>query len=104
LGEALALQWGDVDWHGRFVEVRRNYTLGKITTPKNGKARRVDLSQQLMVVLHTLLTQQKTESLRNGRGTLPAWVFCSQTGGLLDPDNVRSRVFYRCLAKARLSS
>jgi integrase len=34
LGEALALQWGDIDWHGRFAEVRRNFTLGKITSPK----------------------------------------------------------------------
>jgi integrase len=102
LGEALALQWGDIDWHGRFVEVRRNYTLGKITTPKNGKTRRVDLSRQLTEVLWSLLTQRKAETLRNGWATLPPWVFCSQTGGLLDPDNVRSRVFYRCLEKTGL--
>jgi integrase len=42
LGEALALQWGEIDWPGRLVEVRRNYSLGKITGPKNGKDRRVE--------------------------------------------------------------
>ena len=25
LGEALALQWGDIDFRSRFIEVRRNY-------------------------------------------------------------------------------
>jgi len=102
LGEALALQWGDIDWHGRFVDVRRNYTLGKITSPKNGKGRRVDLSQQLTEVLRQLLTQRKVETLRHGWPEMPVWVFCSRAGRLLDPDNVRSRVFYRCLAKAGL--
>ena len=37
-----------------------------------------------------------------GGGHCPTWVFCSQTGGLLDPDNVRARVFARCLAQAGL--
>jgi integrase len=44
LGELLGLKWGDVDFHGRFIEVRRNSVGGNITTPKNGKTRRVDMS------------------------------------------------------------
>jgi integrase len=44
LGKLLALQWGDLDVHGRFLEVRRNLVAGRITTPKNGKIRRVDIS------------------------------------------------------------
>jgi integrase len=60
----MALQWGDIDWHGRFIEVRRNYVCGKITRPKNGKSRRVDMSQHLAEVLHQLLTQRKTEKLQ----------------------------------------
>ena len=27
VGELLGLQWGDIDWHGRFVEVRRAHDL-----------------------------------------------------------------------------
>ncbi len=102
LGEVLALQWGDIDWHGRFLEVRRNLSLGKIVSPKNGKARRVDLSRQLSDGLRSLLTQRKTDKLRHGWEEMPVWVFCSKSGGLLDPDNIRSRVFYRCLEKAGL--
>ena len=45
LGELLALQWGDVDFRGRFILVQRNYTHGHITTPKSGEARRVDSSR-----------------------------------------------------------
>jgi integrase len=102
LGEALALQWGDIDWNGRFAEVRRNFSLGKITSPKNGKVRRVDLSRQFTEALHDLLTHRKADKLRKGWADLPLWIFCSETGGLLDPNNIRSRVFYRCLEKAGL--
>jgi integrase len=47
LGELLGLQWGDVDFHGRFIEVRRNLVGGYVTMPKSGKARKVDMSSQL---------------------------------------------------------
>ena len=99
LGEALALQWGDIDFRSRFVEVRRNYIRGKITRPKNGKSRRVDMSRYLAEVLQHLQSQRKAEKLHHGWETLPEWVFCTQTGGLLDQSNLRKRVFARCLAK-----
>jgi integrase len=35
MGESLALQWDDIDWQGRFIEVQRNYTHWKLTTPKS---------------------------------------------------------------------
>src|SRR5262249_42005316 len=35
LGELLAVQWGDIDLNGRFIEVRRNLVSGKLTSPKN---------------------------------------------------------------------
>jgi integrase len=54
LGELLALQWGDIDVHGYFLEVRRNLVAGRITTPKNGKIRRVDMTAQLTEVLKGL--------------------------------------------------
>jgi len=37
IGEALALRWGDVDFNGRFIEVKRSVVRGRISTPKNGK-------------------------------------------------------------------
>ena len=35
-------------------------------------------------------------------GAKPEWVFTNEQGGMLDPDNLRSRVFYRVLKKAGL--
>ena len=32
IGEALGLQWGDVDFQGRFIDIRRNAVRRKITT------------------------------------------------------------------------
>jgi integrase len=102
LGEVLALQWGDIDVHRRSITVRRNVVRGRITRPKNGKTRRVDMSQQLTEVLQGLQIQRKAETLRRGWPEMPAWVFCSTTGGLLNKENLRTRVFYRCLTKAGL--
>ena len=45
LGELLGLEWGDIDFQGGFIEVRRAYVKGQITTPKNGKSRRMDMSR-----------------------------------------------------------
>jgi integrase len=47
-GELLALQWGDIDFRGRFLEIRRNCARGKLTTPKSGKVRRVDMSRVIL--------------------------------------------------------
>jgi integrase len=44
LGELLALQWRDVDWHDKFFLVRRSYKRGRLDHTKTGKQRRVDMS------------------------------------------------------------
>jgi len=72
LGEALALQWGDIEWQGRFIEVRRSYcrTSKMLLTPKSGKARRVDMSQQLTETLKAVLVERKKNTPEGlGRGS-----------------------------------
>jgi integrase len=98
-GELLALQWGDLDFHGRFIEVQRNYAQRRLTTPKNGESRRVDMSKELCQTLRDLQTERQLEAAANGWQEVPVWIFCSETGGLLDPDNLRRRAF-RSLLKA----
>jgi integrase len=102
LGELLGLQWGDIDFHGRFIEVRRNRVVGRTTTPKNGKMRRVDMSTQLAEALRILLIARKVETLQKDWGQMPQWVFCNEKGNPLDGDNLRHRVFYKVLEKAKL--
>jgi integrase len=104
LHEAIALQWGDVDFHGRFLNVQRNFSHRKLDTPKSGKSRRVDLSKQLTETLKTLLTERKKETLRKGWGEVPEWVFISTTGTSLHSVNFHYRVWRPLLAKAGLRS
>jgi integrase len=102
LGELLALQWGDIDFRGGFIEVRRGYVKGKITTPKNGKTRRIDMSPQLADTLKTLRTDRKKEALATGKGEVPELVFLNGVGRLVDHGNLRGRIFYKALEKAGL--
>lgn len=102
MGELLALQWDDIDWQSRFIEVQRNYTHWKITTPKSGENRRVDMSKELMQTLKDLQTEQQIEAAAKGLKDTPEWVFASEAGGLLHPHNLRDRVFYGLLTKAKL--
>ena len=102
LGELLALQWGDLDFRGRYLLVQRNYTHGQVTTPKSGEVRRVDMSRELTQVLEDLRLDRQLQASTNGWGGLPEWVFCNEAGGLMDPDNLRHRAFYALLRASGL--
>lgn len=106
LGEALAVQWEDIDWHEGFLEVRRAYCHAsrRVLTPKNGKMRRVDMSRQLTETLKALLLERKKATLKNGWGEVPLWVFVNEAGGMLDGDNLRQRIHGEALKKAGLRS
>ena len=104
IGEAIGLQCGDLDFAGFGIEVRRNIVKGKVGTPKNGRTRRVDMSQQLAQVLRGEIANRKAQLLRLGKsadelGNL--WLFQSGAGGPLDDSKVR-KVLARLLVKAGL--
>ena len=40
--------------------------------------------------------------MRKGWGEPPEWLFHNENGGRIDIDNLRKRVFYKCLEKAGL--
>jgi integrase len=100
LGELLGLEWGDVDWHARTITITRNFTHGKLTTPKNGKSRTVDLSTELAVVLRLFRRQLRAEFLLYGM-PLPDPIFPTKEGERLDAANVR-RVMRSICDKADL--
>jgi integrase len=100
LGELRALEWGDIDFQGGFIEVRRAYVQGSITTPKSRKSRQVDMSPQLAETLKALQVERKKEALARGWREVPELVFIDSNGGILDDSNLRGRVFYRALALA----
>jgi integrase len=60
------------------------------------------MSRQLTETLRALLVERKKETLKNGWGEVPPWVFTNETGGMLDGDNLRHRVHRGILKKIGL--
>jgi integrase len=102
IGEALALRWGDVDFNGRFAEVRQTWSNGRLTITKGNRRRRVDLSLHLTETLKALLVERKKETLRKGWGEVPEWVSTSQRGTRLTRGNFYDWVWVKLLRKAGL--
>jgi integrase len=100
LGELLGLQWGDIDWRGRFLLVQSNLVRGVVTSPKSHQRRRVDMSTQLFETLLAWRRLQRKRWIKKGKA-LPPWVFASLEGTALEERNVR-HVFTRILQKAEL--
>lgn len=102
IGELIALKPDDLHFNESFIEIRRNCVRGRISTPKSGKIRRVDMSSELRRILKSYLTLRKQEALRKGWGHPPEWLFYNSAGNLVDINHLRKRVFYRILEKAGL--
>jgi integrase len=125
-GELIALKGTDIDFKGRFIHVQRNLSRGKLSTTKNSKNRRVDMSTMLANTLDELLSKRRADALREemrkpaeGRRdnativneVMNGWLF--QTPGVvkknaqviratrLDPSNLR-KAFNRILVDAGL--
>jgi integrase len=77
IGEAIALQWPDINVVDREIRVERGFSARKIDTPKTGHGRTVDMSQQLARVLKRLQVDRKSETLQRGWPEVPPWVFCN---------------------------
>jgi integrase len=60
LGEAMALEWADIDLQKRQLAVQRSEWKGHVTAPKGGRVRYVPLTQRLAAAL---------KALRHLRGT-----------------------------------
>ena len=109
LGEALALRWGDIQFGqdasdvNRYMWIRRNYTAGRFVSPKSGKSRRVDMSQQLRAVLLGVREQRLLEAMLKGESPISEdLVFPSASGAPLDPANLHKRVLLPAIQHAGL--
>ena len=76
IGEALALQWGDIDFTGRFITVKQGLSRGRVETPKSGKIRRVDMSRQLAEALTVYKLKAKKKGFAQGMASLHCLTFC----------------------------
>jgi integrase len=95
-GEAFGLQWQDIDFRNGFLEVRRTigYRQGELLTgsPKNRKARRVDLPKALQQLLHQRNERAIENAALNQKAFCP-WVFPNRAGQPLDASHFTSRVW-----------
>jgi integrase len=94
-GELLALQRGDIDWHGGQIHVRRALYKRRFVTPKSRKGlRAIDMAPTLAHTLqgHLLKVEDTPEAL----------VFAGKKGKPLDPDNMIKREFQPALGRAEL--
>ena len=66
---------------------------GKLTTPKNSKGRRVDMSAHLAETFEKRLVAAKAAKLKAGKPDLSEWVFSNRDGEPHDGDNLRRRIF-----------
>lgn len=104
-GEALGLQWQDVDFAAGTLEIRRTVVsrggIPDVSLPKTaGSYRTLYLPNELQAVLLQWHDQLQTESLSVAS---EAWVFANVQGGMLSQHNVR-RIWKGILSKAQMPS
>ena len=100
IGEALALKWDDIDFNERSIEVCRGFYRNRISKPKNGKTRLVDMSLQLTKTLKAHELNCKKKGLALGLGDLPEYVFTNKHGRLINLYEWRKQIFYKVIKKA----
>lgn len=108
-GEALGLQWHDIDWDQRTLTISRTIVeksgIGRaIHQPKTAAGRRtVAMSSFLYQILREHEVQQRLESQAfTGWQNDAGWVFTTRTGQILSPRNVY-RDFQRLMARAGIT-
>jgi integrase len=99
-GEALGLQWSDIDFDRSRISIRRSITNAGLSTPKSGSGRIVGMTAGLAEELFDVLTSRRREQLSRGWPEIPPWVFCSETGTSPNPSNVE-RVWRRVRRRAQ---
>jgi integrase len=96
-GELFALRWSDVDLEQGVVRVRRSYTGGFVSTPKNRERRDVDLISD---VVELLSGWRETRSMSPGDGL----VFPGADGqAFLTPTLLLRRHLYPAMKRAGVS-
>ena len=95
-GELMGLTWDSINWITRKITVDKNFTHGRVGTTKTGKARKVDMSLELVKVLKEwrLACPPSEHNL----------VFPNGDGGYQDANNMIKRRFKPSLSRAGIDS
>jgi len=106
-GEAVAIQWRDLDLKNRTISLQRTFVRNEIKdTLKNDKNRVVDMPVKLTECLKELRKKRMEQSLKKGKNNIDNdWLFPSRIATSKKPLNAsrwRSDIFYPTLEKAKL--
>ena len=94
-GEALGLQWGDIEWASSTLHVRRQLQHGEFAPPKSKSSRRV------IALPPMLVSELRAWKMRAPKGPLEL-VFSNEHGGMLTPAVVDQRGLHPALRRAGL--
>ena len=100
LGEALALEWSDVDWTAGTLTIRGTLYQGQKVLPKNGRFHQLMMTPALRGCFESIYLQRQVDRTE---GQLPSWIFCSQDGTPIDGHNLRARWWKPLLAATGLA-
>ena len=101
-GEALGLQWADVDLKRNILTIKNNLTYDGLRKPKNGKYRTVPISAPIRHVLieqREHQNQNKEQYWENYHRS--DYVCTKDDGSILDPSTISSR-FGQILARDKI--
>lgn len=104
IGEALGLQWKDLDLEKGIALIRRNIPIHRVVqrTKTKSSERSLDLSPELVQALRSLLRRRREEWFAKGETEIPKWVFCGQRGEPFQYSNFRRRCWLRALREAKV--
>jgi integrase len=88
IGEAVALQVGDLDGAGRLLHIRRMVRRGYVSSAKNGKGRVVDIPASPVAVLEKIRETRQAEAAH--QGTEARWLFPAKIADMpVTPETVQ---------------
>ena len=101
-GEALALEWSDLNFANSTITVRGTLFEGNKTVPKNGRIHQVKMTPLLKKCLVKLREVRKLEAGYRGWPMIPTWVFCNGAALPLDLRSLKMRWWYKVVEQASL--
>jgi integrase len=112
VGELSALEWSDIDFDNRYVEVGKsyNYHTRQVGLTKNKKSRKVDLSPVVIEALKSLLAHRKVVSIGgddlifvNEKGKRLCYWYLRRTINTVTPKRIRLHDLRHTYATLRIA-
>jgi integrase len=99
LGEALALDYDDINFASGYIAVRKSFKNGVVSSTKTGKSRQVDMSSELIVCMRRVRSAATVEAIGKGFSVPDGPIFTSISGDRLSQNTARG-IWGRCLRSA----